>query len=238
MTGGQICPVVNKSPTLKQAEPVGRRERKRVETREKLFQTAVMLFAKNGFAATRVEEITEAADVAKGTFFNYFPSKEHLLMHFAGRQIGIVQRCLESARAGKEPMPVLLLDMANELTSLPGRSPELARSVMTAFLSNEEVRQVMREEIAGRARRILADVLAIGQKRGEVRTDRTALEVARSFQQSLFGTVLLWSLNPSEPLTEVVGCTVDVAWNGMKATSNGEKPKKRRVRASGKKDAK
>ena len=57
-----------------------RRTRRRNETKERLFRTALQLFAKKGYVNTRVEEITAAADVAKGTFFNYFPTKEHLLV--------------------------------------------------------------------------------------------------------------------------------------------------------------
>src|SRR3954471_17046539 len=120
MTKSQICLVVTKAKKAA-VEPVGRRERKRLETREKLFDAAVQLFAKQGFVATKVEDITEAADVAKGTFFNYFPSKDHVLMYFAGRQLEKVEACLEQAKEGNQPVDRLLRTMAHELLSLPSR---------------------------------------------------------------------------------------------------------------------
>jgi AcrR family transcriptional regulator len=52
----------------------GRRERRRAETREKLFRAAMRLFAEQGFFETTTEDITEAADVGQGTFCNYFPT--------------------------------------------------------------------------------------------------------------------------------------------------------------------
>jgi AcrR family transcriptional regulator len=55
---------------------VSRRERKKEETKERIVEAAFALFRKHGVAATTVEEICERADVAKGTFFNYFPRKE------------------------------------------------------------------------------------------------------------------------------------------------------------------
>ena len=58
---------------------MGRRERHREETRQRLFDAALKLFAERGYLETTVEDITEAADVGKGTFFNYFPTKEHVL---------------------------------------------------------------------------------------------------------------------------------------------------------------
>src|SRR5216683_1954195 len=56
-----------------------RRQRRSADIRERLFGAALQLFAQKGFAETTVEDITEAADVGKGTFFNYFPSKDHIL---------------------------------------------------------------------------------------------------------------------------------------------------------------
>ncbi len=47
-------------------------------TREKLLETAQHLMLAKGYTATSVEEICEAADLTKGSFFHYFPSKEDL----------------------------------------------------------------------------------------------------------------------------------------------------------------
>jgi AcrR family transcriptional regulator len=60
-------------------QALSRRERKKLETRQGLLEAALALFRENGYDETTVEEITDRADVAKGTFFNYFPSKEALL---------------------------------------------------------------------------------------------------------------------------------------------------------------
>src|SRR5687768_386466 len=64
----------------------GRRERHKAEIRERLFRTAIDLYMTRGLQATTVKEITEAADVGKGTFFNYFPTKEHILAEHYTRQ--------------------------------------------------------------------------------------------------------------------------------------------------------
>ena len=57
----------------------GRRERKRRQTRERIEQAAMTLFLQRGFEATTIENITEAADVSKRSFFDYFPSKEEVV---------------------------------------------------------------------------------------------------------------------------------------------------------------
>jgi hypothetical protein len=48
--------------------------------------------------------------------------------------------------------------------------------------------------------RLLTEIFAIGQKRGEIRRDRSAAELARLVQIVMFGTTLAWALNPESPL--------------------------------------
>lgn len=55
---------------------VSRRERKKEETKDRILQATFQLFRKHGVEGTTVEQICDQADVAKGTFFNYFPHKE------------------------------------------------------------------------------------------------------------------------------------------------------------------
>ena len=57
----------------------GRRERHRRETFERLVNAAREIMFSRGLADMTVQDITEAADVGKGTFFNYFQSKEHVV---------------------------------------------------------------------------------------------------------------------------------------------------------------
>lgn len=62
--------------------PTSRRDRKKAAVRARLYEAAWHLFVEKGFAETTVEEITDAADYAKGTFFNHFPTKEGVLQAY------------------------------------------------------------------------------------------------------------------------------------------------------------
>jgi AcrR family transcriptional regulator len=62
-----------------------RRERKKAERRQAIYETAIKLFTERGFDAVTVDDITEAVDIGKGTFFNYFPTKEHILHEYRDR---------------------------------------------------------------------------------------------------------------------------------------------------------
>jgi AcrR family transcriptional regulator len=58
----------------------GLRERKKAKTKAAIQRHAVRLFTEQGFAATTVEQIAEAAEVSPSTVFRYFPTKEELVM--------------------------------------------------------------------------------------------------------------------------------------------------------------
>src|SRR5712692_8196525 len=110
--------VTSTSPARRTPAPApGRRQRRSAEIREKLFRAALQLFAEKGFAETTVEDITNAADVGKGTFFNYFPSKEHILIAFSEMQLAKLQTVVDSFRQSKEPMPVFLRTTVCSLAS-------------------------------------------------------------------------------------------------------------------------
>lgn len=65
---------------------VSRRERKKQETYERLYNTALNLFQTQGYETTSIEQITQRADVGKGTFYNYFESKESVALEFSRRR--------------------------------------------------------------------------------------------------------------------------------------------------------
>src|SRR3974377_1110651 len=102
-----------------------RRTRRRAELRERIFRAALDLFAKEGFAETTVVDITNAADVGKGTFFNYFPSKDHILLAFGEMQLGKLKSMVEEASKSNLPMPQFLRSLGVRMTEEPTRNPAI-----------------------------------------------------------------------------------------------------------------
>src|SRR5690348_14921507 len=153
-----------------------RRNRRRNEIKERIFRTALQLFAKKGYVNTRVEEITAAADVAKGTFFNYFPTKEHLLVALSEHQQEVVRRAGAAAKNAKSVKPVIE-QFAHDIAAGPGGSPLMMRSLLgTAFLHQAMVKRFSELLTFGRGE--IAKIMERGQELGEIRTDRSAEQLA------------------------------------------------------------
>jgi AcrR family transcriptional regulator len=172
------------------------------------------LFADKGFLETTVEDITEAADVGKGTFFNYFPSKDHILLAFGEMQLGKLEAAVEMARQTSEPMTVFLESLVARMTQEPMRNPAVIRAILQAYLSTTSVRAAMMDM----QRRVLGfhtQMFQIGQERGEIRSDLPASEVAQVFRQTIFGTLLIWSLYGDETLHERIDSAFKVLWTGL-----------------------
>lgn len=179
----------------------GRRSRRQAEIRERLVRSALRLFGERGFVATTVEDITNLADVGKGTFFNYFPSKEHVFAARARGQAATIERFLAIARESKEPMNELLYELMMTLSEGFEASPAIFQSILVAVSSNEVVRRMLAEALE-QGRKPMAELVSLGQRRGEIRNDRTPAELAMTFQRAFFGAVFLWSVAPSRPLAD------------------------------------
>jgi AcrR family transcriptional regulator len=200
----------------------GRRERRTVETREGLFRAALDLFARKGFTETTVEDITEAADVGKGTFFNYFPSKDHILLAFGEMQLAKLQSAVEEARVTGESMPQFLRSLGVRMTQEPMRHPGLIRTLLQAYLSTTPVREAMLA-LQKRVHALHTEIVQLGQDRGEIRKDLPAAEIAHVFRQTIFGTLLLWSLHGDGTLHPRMESAFNVLWSGL-APRNAEAP--------------
>lgn len=202
---------------------MGRRERRAAETRVRLFRCALELIAERGLANVTVEDITEAADVGKGTFFNYFASKDHVLGVMAEIQVSKVREAAAKAANGKQSIHSVLQQLVRRLAEEPGRSPRLARALISSFLASESVRDILKRNMH-EGRKTIAEVVAAGQKRGEIDSRLKREKVAVQLLQTVMGTVLLWSLHEKPALAIWMEGSFQHFWRSIAAPGKKQEP--------------
>src|SRR5216684_1167087 len=215
--------LISRDNPLASTSSSDRRQRRSADIRERLFRAALELFARKGFAETTVEDITEAADVGKGTFFNYFPSKDHILLAFGEMQLGKLEAAIEMARKSGEPMPEFLRALGVRMTQEPTRNPAIIRALLQAFLSTTPVREAMMD-LQRRVQALHTEMIQLGQERGEIRNDVPASEIAQVFRRTIFGTLLIWSLHGDATLHSRIEAAFNILWSGLTPRGNSTTP--------------
>jgi AcrR family transcriptional regulator len=186
-----------------------RRERKKRETRRSLMEASLQLFSERGYEATTVEDITEAIDVAKGTFFNYFETKEAILPAIAARRL----EQLEEALTGEPDAPASSIGRIKLALHLVAEDPlcekKLAERLFAAMMRRREIGR-------GHALRdLLARQVRGGQAAGEIRDDLDPAYLAGVIHALFFQRLVMWHHgHRSTRLRELIDASVDLLMDG------------------------
>jgi AcrR family transcriptional regulator len=152
-----------------------------VATRQRVYEAAMAEYGRVGLEAARVEDIVAAAGVSWGTFFHYFPTKEDVLLVASAEVCRVfAAAAADGLDAGQDTATVFrdafgaMYRAAGQVVASRGLRGALVRQVfnhpgrLTAYLGDEVLPPV----------RVTAEVLAEGQRRGEIRADESAEALA------------------------------------------------------------
>lgn len=186
-------------------------QRRKERTRARIFTEAMRLFTEQGFEATTVAQISEAADIGKGTFFTYFATKQDVF-YYLGEQV--LQTVLEQDDPALPAADRLRRALAVAADWFDDHESE-ARQMVLARLSALPAQSPSPNR--RRARRLLAEVLRDGMRAGELRSvpeDDAVLAVISAY----FVPVAIWALGPpGPPLRERMDAQLEIVLAGMAA---------------------
>ncbi len=144
------------------------RERKKLQTRSAIINKAVELFNTQGFYSTSIDDIADAADVSRGTFFNYFGYKEAVIVEF-GRDLMIaLTKQVEEQLGENVSAERIIYRIWLEVRSLLQEYGE-AVVVLSHELLNPEVERASRAALAFTLAELIAKVAKAGQQSGRFR---------------------------------------------------------------------
>jgi AcrR family transcriptional regulator len=146
---------MSESPVL---DKPGLRERKKAKTRAAIQEHALRLFREQGYEATTVEQIAEAAEVSPSTFFRYFPTKEDVVAYDAFDPV-----MLEAWRAQPAGLPpITALRRAIEI-GFGSLTPEQAAELMVRgrlLYSEPELRSAAINELIRSSQMMVVELAA------------------------------------------------------------------------------
>ena len=212
-----------------------RRERRRTETRDKLYSAAVRLLSDHEFDSVTVEMITEAAEVGKGTFFNYFSNKESVVSYHFESQLRILTETLKTAAEGSPmngsanrpefsgyaateggPCWRKIIGIVHESAERRHKQKHFTRTLLALSLTNPQVRAA-NLEFRGRILDAIRGLIVEAQEHGEIRTDAPPDAFAVFMFSTYLGALYVWSQSDSdENLHEVIDRTYARVWSGIR----------------------
>jgi len=224
-------------PASPKPATVGLRERKKRETRRRIFSEALQLFIEKGFDATTVEEIAERADVGKGTVFNYFPKKTAFLVAAYSEWVVVIRENLGPVESWEGPIRDQLSRLFDFLVDLSVKQRTLSRQIIFENLRQTHRRMTRREErrreggdgadgsVDGNpdseALRLLEGmvrgVVTRGQANAEIRADADGDQAASLIAAAAFHTIVrgLVQNTAAQEIKNALKEKLDIIFTGM-----------------------
>lgn len=202
----------------------GLRERKKQKTRDSIQRTALRLFEKQGYEETTIEQIAAAAEISPSTFFNYFPTKEDVVLYDAYDPMAI-RMFLERPR--DEPLNVGLRQVLEGLAATFQRDEQMILARGRLFLEVPELRARIWDEVE-RTQVLLAQMLA--ERTGRRPDDFELRVTVRVVTSAVFEATIEWMRsNGRHGLVEFVNRALDVVESGARLSAVARtKPRNRR----------
>ncbi len=191
------------------------------EARLSLIKAAATLFAENGYSATGVQQITDAAGVNKAMLYYYFMSKEGIYNVLINEGIRIIEHAVSIAEHATGVVEERLRIFLKTYLTTAEENPELARIIFReAFGECESARQVVADNFKDNVRR-LAELISAAQARGELRPDIDPVYSAYSLfgNANMFITRLVVNRQPID-VAPLVDHILSIFMRGMISEKN------------------
>lgn len=201
----------------------------KASTRRSLLEAAARSFAEGGYGGASIDRVSEDAGLAKGTVYNYFPSKQAIF------EAVLLQGCAlasEAVAAVPDTAPVRDRLEAFVGGNLAWAKDNEALAVLIAreLVGGDAPTRELILEASARCVEKLTGILAAGRKRGELNLDGPPQELALTFLL-LANMLLLQASRGSWPTTESLPAVVTGLFLDGAGTQPPVRPTPRRPRA-------
>jgi AcrR family transcriptional regulator len=166
---------------------IGRRERRKQQTRERIVAAAAASFVEEGFDRTTFDHIAERADVARATVFNYFRDKQQLLRAYLDHRRAWLRAQLEDEAAKEQDGAARLARLLDTLATFNEENEREAAAIIDAW-------RVMRGaySVGAPTADVFCEVIEAGQAAGEFAADVDSHAAALFLFDAYIGVITRW----------------------------------------------
>ena len=191
-------------------------EATRAEHRQRLLDAAAAEFAAKGLDGARVDDISLAAGLGKGTIYNYFESKHEVFREVV---LAWFTRITETLEPVPEDAPIRdqLLSILRADMQVSSEIEDFARVMYREALRPDRDEAAALLPAIDPSDEAIEAVIGRGQEAGEIRTDRSAAELTRVIRSLVSGLIFEYWLPGSElSLDDIPELVVDLYLNGVR----------------------
>jgi AcrR family transcriptional regulator len=179
--------------------PAGLRERRKLETRERIRASAAELFARKGYGAATLRDIARRAHVGLGTLFNYAQDKRDLVFLIFNEELNAVTDVALAAPRAGQPLVEQLLAVFRVHYRWLGSKPALARILLQELTFYSSGKQAATfHGIRARLMGAIEQLVLASQAEGKVRADEHPEAIARCVF-FLYSASLRWWIAAPHP---------------------------------------
>lgn len=171
-----------------------RRARKKDLVRSQIVSTAIDLFSRHGIDGVTVDQIAEAADIGKGTIYNYFQAKEDIVVSFMADFERKVQAKLQGVDTSNRTLAEVLIEFIRIQFRMKKRYHAFVRIFFGQMFSHTEQFLPYMAEMQKTIDPPIHDLLSSLQRRGAIRRDVNVAELAFIFKTMHLGLTALWAI--------------------------------------------
>jgi AcrR family transcriptional regulator len=171
------------------------REKKKIETKDRIFEASGRLFKEKGFENTTVDEIAKEVGIAKGTFFNYFPTKEALLLYFGEQRDELINNLIENEAKRSIPTKEKIKNLLICLAESYEKDKELTKLLIfeyRRYIGYSGLRPGEDKSRSHHHSKILHDLLEEGIKNREVKNHIEVKKAAEILTAVYFHSLIVW----------------------------------------------
>lgn len=212
------------NPAVDTSAALSLRERKKLAQKEHLCITALRLFQQQGYEQTSVDAVCQEAQVARQTFFNYFPRKDSVLTYFWERKMRALHEALADTGDFPDGLKEQLLWVLQRLVAGNQDQRELLRVVVFEVLRSSSALEDDRAQRQG-VGELFGSLCRAAAARGELPHGVDPGVLASLIESVYFWTFWQWVEAPSPfPLWDELVARVEGLWRGV-APAPGKKGK-------------